>query len=100
GTALAASVNDHLDYFGAVARQVSGMTGRIAPGELALAPTVAADPSAAALLAARGIEPEVASSGRADLPYLIRIGPSGSPASPSTRMREMSPPPTLVESGG
>jgi class 3 adenylate cyclase len=74
GTALAASVNDHLDYFGAVARQVSGMTGRVATGELALAPSVAADPSVAALLAARGIEPGVVSSGLADLPYLIRIG--------------------------
>jgi class 3 adenylate cyclase len=100
GTALAASVNDHLDYFGAVARQVSGMTGRIAPGELALAPAVAADPSVAALLAARGIEPEVVSSGLADLPYLIRIGPSGPPSSRGSRTGEMSPPPTLVESGG
>jgi hypothetical protein len=93
-------VNDRLDYFGAVARQVSGMTGRLVPGELALTPVVAADTSVAALLATRGIEPEVIPSGQADLPYLIRINSPGPRASRRTREGEMSPPPTLVESGG
>ena len=52
-------MNDHLDYFGTIARQVSRLTGQVAAGELALAPIVAADPAVAALLAAREIEPEV-----------------------------------------
>ena len=72
-------MNDHLDYFGAVARQVSRLTGQVAAGEIALAPAVAADPGVAALLAAHGIDPEVIALGRAGLPYVIRIRPRDRP---------------------
>ena len=73
GTALAANINDHLDYFGLTARQVFKLSGQIQPNELALAPAVAADPGVAALLETRGIEPEVVTADTGGLPYLIRI---------------------------
>jgi class 3 adenylate cyclase len=72
GAALAANVNDHLDYFGTTARQVMKFTARVNAGELALSPAVASHPEVAALLAARGIAPEVVSVEMAGLPYLIR----------------------------
>jgi class 3 adenylate cyclase len=74
GIALAASINDHLDYFGTTARQVMKLTAHINAGELALSPAVASDPEVAALLAARGIEPEVVDAKESLLSYVIRIG--------------------------
>jgi class 3 adenylate cyclase len=73
GTALAANLNDHLDYFGTTARQVIKLSSQVQGGELALAPAVAADSEVAGLLEARGIEPEVVSLEGQGLPYLIRV---------------------------
>jgi class 3 adenylate cyclase len=73
GTALAANVNDHLDYFGTTARQVMKLTAHLNPGELALSPAVASDPEVAALFAAREIEPEIMDVNRAGVSYLVRI---------------------------
>jgi len=73
GTALAANVNDHLDYFGTTARQVVKLSRQIQDGELALAPSVASDPEVAALLEGKGIEPEVDFGDDLGLPYFVRI---------------------------
>jgi eukaryotic-like serine/threonine-protein kinase len=73
GTALAANINDHLDYFGTTARQVLKLSSQIQDGELALSPSVASDPEVAALLEARAIEPEVAFVEHLGLPYFARI---------------------------
>ena len=73
GTALAANINDHLDYFGTTARQVLKLSSQIQDGELALSPSVASDPEVAALLEARGIEPEVDFVEHLGLPYFARI---------------------------
>ena len=44
GTTLAATLNDHLDYFGTTARQAVGTLQYAAAGELVLTQPVAADP--------------------------------------------------------
>jgi serine/threonine protein kinase/class 3 adenylate cyclase len=59
GTTLAATVNDHLDYFGTTAREAVATLRYARGGELVLTQPVAADPTVAALLSARKIESEV-----------------------------------------
>ncbi len=59
GPALAATLNDHLDYFGAVAHEVARLPRHAGPGEVALSAAVAADPSVAALLRERGLRGEL-----------------------------------------
>ena len=73
GKALATNVNDHLDYFGTITRQVHRLTDQIEPGEMALAPDVAGGPRSRRTARGPGIEPEVVTPGRSGLPYLIRI---------------------------
>jgi serine/threonine protein kinase/class 3 adenylate cyclase len=59
GPALAATINDHLDYFGSTVSQAMKVLERTRGGELILSQAVAADPQVAALLHARGLEGEV-----------------------------------------
>ncbi len=73
GMALAANINDHLDYFGTTARQVLKLSSQIQDGEVALSPGVASDPEVAALLEARGIEPRLDLGEDLGLPYFARI---------------------------
>jgi eukaryotic-like serine/threonine-protein kinase len=73
GTALAANINDHLDYFGTTARQVLKLCSQVRDGELALSPSVASDPEVAALLEASGIEPEIEFVEHLGMPYVARI---------------------------
>ncbi len=73
GTALAANINDHLDYFGTTSRQVLKLCGQARDGELALSPSVAADPEVAAILKARGIEPVIEIVENLGLPYVARM---------------------------
>jgi class 3 adenylate cyclase len=73
GTALAANINDHLDYFGTTARMVFKLLQQVQGGELVLAPAVAADPEVAALLRSKGVEPEVATMPDAGVPHFARI---------------------------
>jgi eukaryotic-like serine/threonine-protein kinase len=73
GRALAANINDHLDYFGTTARQVLKLSSHVQGGELALAPSVAADPEVAALFKARGIEPEIDTAEDLGLSYFARV---------------------------
>jgi class 3 adenylate cyclase len=73
GTTLAATLNDHLDYFGTTARQAVGTLQYARGGELVLTQPVAADPGVAALLNARHIEGEVIPADLAGHPHLIRV---------------------------
>jgi serine/threonine protein kinase/class 3 adenylate cyclase len=59
GPALAATLNDRLDYFGTTVRQAMGLLPCARPGELVLTREVAVDPGVAALLRARGLEGEI-----------------------------------------
>jgi class 3 adenylate cyclase len=59
GPALAATINDHLDYFGAVVRQVGAMLQEARPGERLLSQAVMDDPHVSGLLHERGLEGEV-----------------------------------------
>jgi len=75
GPALAATLNDNLDYFGATVNEVMGLPGRGRAGDLLLTPAVAADPQVAALLATR---PNGVELREADLPAgkkLLRVLP-------------------------
>jgi class 3 adenylate cyclase len=59
GPALAATLNDQLDYFGTTARQAAATLQYARAGELVLTRSVAADPEVAALLNQRRIETAV-----------------------------------------
>ena len=65
GPAMAATINDHLDYFGLTVAQTSSLLRSAGAGDLVLSSAIASDPSVMAALRARGREPEVFA---ADLP--------------------------------
>jgi serine/threonine protein kinase/class 3 adenylate cyclase len=73
GTTLAATLNDHLDYFGATTRQAAAILAFARGNELVLTQTVAADPEVAAMLAARGIEGEYVPTHLESQPHVIRV---------------------------
>jgi class 3 adenylate cyclase len=73
GPALAATLDDQLDYFGTTVRDVVAMLAQAADGELLLTQTVAADPEVFGLLYERGIETEVAPTSLAGHHHLIRV---------------------------
>jgi class 3 adenylate cyclase len=83
GTALAANIKDHLDYFGTTARQVFKLAGLVQEGELALAPAVASDPEVASILHARGIEQDVVTIERFGLSHFVLVHCKGD-AKPSS----------------
>jgi serine/threonine protein kinase/class 3 adenylate cyclase len=80
GTAVAATLNDHLDYFGTTARHAAGILRHAREGELVLTQTVAADPEVAALFGQRRLETEVVPTDLAGHPHVIRVRPRGEPA--------------------
>jgi serine/threonine protein kinase/class 3 adenylate cyclase len=59
GPALAATLNDHLDYFGSTVNQAAQLARLAGGGDVMLTPAVAGDPQVAALLRQRGLEGEV-----------------------------------------
>jgi serine/threonine protein kinase/class 3 adenylate cyclase len=59
GPAMAATINEHLDYFGAVVRQLGTMLQKAHAGERLLSQEVMDDPPVSALLHERGLEGEV-----------------------------------------
>ncbi len=73
GPALAATLNDQLDYFGATARDAVNIVSHAGNGGLVLSQAVAADPEVAALLNERGINTEVIATSLAGHRHLIRI---------------------------
>jgi class 3 adenylate cyclase len=62
GSALAATINDHLDYFGATVRQPGAMLALAGPGEWLMSQAVMDDLAVSALLHERGLEGEVMAS--------------------------------------
>jgi class 3 adenylate cyclase len=73
GPALATTVNDQLDYFGATARQAARALDSARAGELVLTQAVAADPEVAALLGERRVATEVVSADLGEQPHIIRV---------------------------
>jgi serine/threonine protein kinase/class 3 adenylate cyclase len=59
GPVLAATINDHLDYYGATVRQTARLPGFIRGGEMILTQSVAGHPQVAAWLRTRGLAMEV-----------------------------------------
>ncbi len=81
GPAMAATINDHLDYFGSTVSQAARVLELARGGEVVLSQAVAADAEVAALLRARGLVGQVVPAdrpGQAGLPLLrvpAREGP-------------------------
>jgi eukaryotic-like serine/threonine-protein kinase len=73
GPALAATVNDQLDYFGTTARDAVAILSHAGNGELVLTQPVAADPAVAALLYDRGIETQIVPTSLGGHRHLIRV---------------------------
>jgi eukaryotic-like serine/threonine-protein kinase len=73
GPALAATVNDQLDYFGSTARDAVAILSYAGNEELVLTEPVAADPAVAALLSERGIETEIVPTSLGGHRHLIRV---------------------------
>jgi hypothetical protein len=87
GPALAATLNDQLDYFGTTARQAARALEYARAGELVLTRVVAADPEVAALLGERRIASEVVPAELGGQPHIIRarleaVDPKETPRAP------------------
>lgn len=77
GAALAAAVNDQLDYFGATARVAARTLDLAVGGDVVFTPAVAEDPEVAAMLSELELVPEIMASGwsRGAPDHLVRIRP-------------------------
>jgi hypothetical protein len=73
GPALAATVNDQLDYFGTTARDAVAILSEARNEDLLLTEAVASDPAVAALLSEQGIVTEIAATSLAGHRHLIRV---------------------------
>ncbi len=73
GAALAATINDQLDYFGTAARDVHGILRLARNDELILSQAVAGDPEVAALLSGRRIVADVVPTDLAGHAHVIRV---------------------------
>ena len=70
GPALAATLNDHLDYFGTTVNEAAQLPQLIHGGEMLLTQTVAGDPNVAALLRKRGLTLELLADHLPDQPSM------------------------------
>ncbi len=61
GSAMVATLNDHLDYFGTTVRIASTLPRYCEPGDVLLTAALANEPTVAAIVQARGLEGEIAS---------------------------------------
>jgi class 3 adenylate cyclase len=77
GATLAATFNDHLDYFGTTARHAAATLLYARGGELVLTRAVAADPEVAALLNEHRIETEVVPAELGGPTHVIRVRLAG-----------------------
>jgi class 3 adenylate cyclase len=84
GPALAATLNDQLDYFGTTARQAAGTLDLARGGELVLTRAVAADPEVAALLSERRIATEIVPADPGGQAHVIRVRLDAGDLSPLT----------------
>jgi serine/threonine protein kinase/class 3 adenylate cyclase len=88
GAAMAATLNEHLDYFGTTARQAAGILRHARDGELVLTQAVAADPEVAALLRERRLDTEVVPTDLVGHPHVIRLRCGGKSAGDERRLPE------------
>jgi class 3 adenylate cyclase len=90
GPALTATLNDHLDYFGATVNLALDLPRHAEPGRVALGGPVASDPGVVKLLRYRGLEaravPVTGPGGEAEVAHVV--GPAAhansTPGSPAT----------------
>ena len=73
GPTLAATLNDHLDYFGTTTRQAAAILRHAREGELVLTQVVAADPEVAAVLSERRLATEVVATDLIGHAHVIRV---------------------------
>lgn len=73
GPALAATVNDQLDYFGTTVRDAVAIISEARNEDLLLTEPVASDPAVAELLSERRIEPEIVATTLVGHRHLIRV---------------------------
>jgi class 3 adenylate cyclase len=73
GPALAATLDDQLDYFGTTVRDVVGILSQARDGDLLLTQAVAADLEVAALLHERGARTEIVPTAVPGHRHLIRV---------------------------
>jgi eukaryotic-like serine/threonine-protein kinase len=78
GPALAATLNDQLDYFGTTAREAAATLDHARGGELILTRAVTDDPEVAALLGERRLATEVVPTGPDGQGHVIRVRPEAS----------------------
>jgi serine/threonine protein kinase/class 3 adenylate cyclase len=71
GPALAATINDHLDYFGTMVSQATQLPQLIHGGEMVLSQTVTRDPQVASLLCQRNLALEVLAVHLPSQPHLF-----------------------------
>lgn len=85
GPVMVATINDHLDYFGATVSQASRLPQRIRGGQVVLTHPVASDPQVAAVLHAHGLVIEVLADESSEAPggFLHRI--TAPPRTPGER---------------
>ena len=76
GPAIAATINNHLDYFGLSVARASALLRAGGPSDLLLSEEVAADPAVMVILRAMGMEPEV-----------VPVSLPGLPAADAFRLR-------------
>jgi serine/threonine protein kinase/class 3 adenylate cyclase len=74
GRAMAATVNDRLDYFGRSVNRTHRLLGLAAPGQLVLSDEVAEDPRVERVWRAAGLETEVLTLAGNELEFALRLG--------------------------
>jgi class 3 adenylate cyclase len=81
GSAMATTLNDHLDYFGATVREATQLPQVARGGEVILTQVLAADPRVAALLAGRGLTGDLIDASLPGLSVapLVRLNPRTAP---------------------
>jgi class 3 adenylate cyclase len=77
GPALAATLDDQLDYFGTTVRDVVGILSQARDGDLLLTQAVAADPEVAGLLNERSIATEIMPTSVPGHRHLIQVRLNG-----------------------
>lgn len=84
GTAMVATINDRLDYFGSMVKTTMQLLAQARGGEMVLPEAVAALPEVAALLRERGYPHQVLESAQSDDPHEVLqrvvLSPSSSPS--------------------
>jgi serine/threonine protein kinase/class 3 adenylate cyclase len=89
GPAMAATINEHLDYFGATVHQATRILDHAERGAVVVSGTLGGEPQVAALLRSQGIETERQGGTSQDgaVPLLLRLKPPKRLAAPCVAAR-------------